>query len=151
MARRFFQTSNASRRYRAGGLSLSFELTENVGGTWRGVLATDDESVASTLLAAGHPQIQEITQEQYEAQKKTLHGTGFSSFKALPQPPPPPPAPKVALVAGGNTLVAEDISDVPPFPAPKSDDAGVELEIRALPRTALRDELAMSGDSARPQ
>jgi hypothetical protein len=67
---RYFRTSNASRQYRAGDLAVTFEPLENVGGNWSGLLAVEDDSAANKIVAAKHPQIAEITAEEYEGLKK---------------------------------------------------------------------------------
>lgn len=67
---RFFKTSNASRQYKAGGSVYIFEPVENIGGSWLGLLAVEDDSAASQLVAAKIPQITEITAEEHEGLKK---------------------------------------------------------------------------------
>lgn len=66
---RYFRTSNASRQWKAGGLTFTFETTDQVGGQWFGVLAVE-EPAASILKAAGYPQVTEIDEAEYSAQKK---------------------------------------------------------------------------------
>lgn len=56
-----------------GDRSFVFEPVEPMGGSWLGVLAVDDESAASYLLANG---IDEISAEQFEALKKKRMGAG---------------------------------------------------------------------------
>lgn len=126
---RYFHTTNASRQYKAGALKFVFELTENFGSTWRGVLAVADEAAANTLAGAGIPQISEITQEEYEAQKKTAQPLGSS--RSIPSRPPqlPSPAPlgAVAVVEASTTVLRSP----KPAPAPAT-PATVDLNTRQV-------------------
>jgi hypothetical protein len=135
---RYFLTTNASRQYKAGGRVYVFELTQHVGATWRGVLAVADEAAASTLAAAGIPQVQEITEEQYEAQKKTLHPISSSKFSESLHPPVPslPPPGPVAVVEGSTTGLRR-APESPATPTIKP----VELQTRHV---EIVDELAMA-------
>ncbi len=72
MPRRYFLTSTASKPLVVGGKSFVFEPVGNWGGSWFGVLATDDESDAIILAGAGHPCLEEISFEHYDAKKKAL-------------------------------------------------------------------------------
>jgi hypothetical protein len=83
---RYFKTTNASRQYKTGGLVFTFEPVANVGGSWLGVLAVG-EPAASTLAAAGIPQVSEITSSEYEeAKKKSEEGSQFLRTLAAQQP-----------------------------------------------------------------
>lgn len=69
---RYFQTTNATRPYRAGGLAFEFEPIEQIGGSsWLGVLEAD-EPAASILAGAGIPQVSELTHLEYEEVKKKI-------------------------------------------------------------------------------
>ena len=71
----FFQTSNASREYRAGGFAFTFDQVEVVGGSWRGVLQVDVEAQASALRTIGGP-VTEVTADEYsELKKKWTRGS----------------------------------------------------------------------------
>lgn len=84
---RYFETSNATRPYKVGGLAFEFEPIElRGGGSWLGVLAAE-EPAASILASAPFPQVKEISLEDFEALKKKIEGTvGASSVKAAPDP-----------------------------------------------------------------
>ena len=84
---RYFKTTNASRQYRAGDLAVTFEPADNVGGSWSGLLAVEDNSIASKIVAAGHPQITEITPEQYDGLKKKPRTLNHSYRDSARLPP----------------------------------------------------------------
>ena len=65
----FFQTSNASVPYRAGGHEFTFEPIEVIAGSWRGVLEVATEAEAEALRTIKGP-VSEVTAEEYAAQKK---------------------------------------------------------------------------------
>lgn len=89
---RYFKTTNASRPYKAGGLSFEFELVELLGGgSWLGVLAAE-EPAASHLASANFPQVTELSQTDYDQFKKKiqdalgkLHSVG-ATIKYAPTP-----------------------------------------------------------------
>lgn len=105
---RYYHTDNASRAVRAGGFEFQFEPTELRAGAWSGLLAVADESAQAALISLifeGGP-IQEITAEEFEAQKKKTSGVPGSQRWREPSAPlnprasaapaavePPPPAP----------------------------------------------------------
>ena len=69
---RYFQTSNATRPYQAGGLAFEFEPVELIGGSaWLGVLVAD-EPAASVLAGAGFPQVTELAETEYNSVKKKI-------------------------------------------------------------------------------
>ena len=73
---RYFQTSNATRPYRAGGVGFEFEPVELIGGSaWLGVLVAD-EPAASILAGAEFPQVTELTQTEYDSVKKKIQERG---------------------------------------------------------------------------
>lgn len=133
---RFFKTSNASRRYHAGGFAFDFEPVENFGGAWLGVLAVAEEAAANALAAAKLQQVSEITKDDYDGLKKKP--LILSSFRASQQPspvPPPqfpivPPAAKKesrassATVSEPQPVAGLTIGDVTP---PVDLDLGVEV------------------------
>jgi len=106
---RFFKTSNASRRYYAGGFAFDFEPVENLGGAWLGILAVADEAAASSLASAKIPQVTEIQQEEHDGlKKKPLIVSSFrESQRPLPEVPRQlpivPPAPKKESVRLSET------------------------------------------------
>lgn len=146
MTTRYFLTTNASRQYKAGGKNFSFELTQNVSASWRGVLAVADEAAANTLAAAGIPQITEITLEEYEAEKKTVHPSTSSKSNASLHPPihsHPLPGP-VAVVEGSTTgLRASE-----PKPVEAAKPQPVELQTKHV---EIVDELALAPTVAKPR
>jgi hypothetical protein len=90
MATRYFQTNCARKAFQAGGRGFVFEPVGNWGGSWFGVLATDDESEASILAAACGGTLEEISFEQYDAKKKHLTVTQ-SGLPGSPRPQPENP------------------------------------------------------------
>jgi hypothetical protein len=140
---RYFITTNASRRYKAGGVFFNFELTSNVGSTWRGVLAVDD-SAASALLAARIPQITEATLEEYEAEKKTVYpiSSSKSNESRGPQLPTLPPLGAVAVVEGSTTVLHKAVAPVAPVVT------SVEIQTQKI---AIVDELALAPSEKKPR
>lgn len=69
---RYFLTTNASLTYNAGGVGFPFEPVCQRGGTWLGVLAVEEDSAANILLAAGFPQVAEISGERFNLEKKKV-------------------------------------------------------------------------------
>lgn len=86
---RYFSTRNASRPYKAGGLSFEFEPTELLGGSlWLGVLAVD-EPAASILANAGFAQVKELSLSEYEEAKKKIQAAEqLRSAAVTPAPTP---------------------------------------------------------------
>jgi hypothetical protein len=113
---RYFRTTNASRQYRAGDIAVTFEPLENVGGNWSGLLAVEDDAQAKMIVAAKHPQIEELTKEEYEELKKkpTLPTNSY------PDSPMPPPAssPPVRVAGGAARPASTSSSKQPPAPPP---------------------------------
>jgi hypothetical protein len=122
---RYFKTSNASRQYRAGDLAVTFVPVENVGGNWSGLLAVEDDEAAKKILAANHPQITEIKQEEYEGLKKKPP-TPSTNFQD--SPPPPAYSPQLR-VAEGKAGSARTPSSKSPPPAPKVELKSAKLEV----------------------
>jgi|SRR5579859_6959511 len=75
MPRRYFFTTIAHKPVEVGGRSFKFEVVGQAGGSYLGVLATDDESEASILGGGSHPLVEEISEFQYDAKKKCLSVT----------------------------------------------------------------------------
>lgn len=83
------------------GRAFTFEPVGNWGGSWFGVLATDDPSDANILAAGASHQLEEITLEQYEAKKKRLTLSSNDWPGSMRQRPDSPPLQlAVAEVAG---------------------------------------------------
>ena len=83
----FFQTSNASVPYRAGGHEFTFEPIEVIAGSWRGVLEVATEAEAIALRTIKGP-VSEVTAEEYAAQKKKWFPNSrrlMPSVEPLPQ------------------------------------------------------------------
>lgn len=69
---RYFKTTNATRPYKAGGLSFEFEPVELIGGSsWLGILSVG-EPAASVLAGVGFPQVTELTETEYDSVKKKI-------------------------------------------------------------------------------
>ncbi len=136
---RYFRTTNASRQYRAGDIAVTFEPLENVGGNWSGLLAVEDDAQAKMIVDAKHPQIEELTKEEYEALKKkpTLP---TSSYHDSPMPPPASSPP--VRVAGGAARPASTSSSKAPAPKP------VELKSAKL---EVPDELKEVAPTPKPK
>ena len=119
---RYFKTTNASRPYRAGGLSFSFEQLDNIGGSWLGALALE-ESDASSLAAEKFPQVSEITEEEYSALKKKPLNPSASSFVLQAPPARSAQVPAQVVPSAENSPASPD-SSVPIglglLPEPKS-------------------------------
>jgi len=132
---RYFRTSNATRQYQAGEFNFTFEPVENIGGSWIGLLAVDNSSAASQLAAAGIPQIEEISKDDYEAVKKKPPQSNPHLREQLQQPLPQRPQPAAAPAAPANT-------------SPSSEAVGVELKSARLD---VPDELKLATDSPKPK
>jgi hypothetical protein len=64
---KFYVYENASRRLRTGGFTFSFDVIEQFGGNWRGVLKLDDEaSIAALSEIAVRLGVKEISEEEYD-------------------------------------------------------------------------------------
>lgn len=113
---RVFKTTNASRRYYAGGFAFDFEPVGNFGGAWLGVLAVADEAAANALAAAKIPQVSEITQEEHDDLKKKP--PTLSSFKVSQQPSPVPP-PQLPIVPPAAKKESRASSETSSEPAPQ--------------------------------
>lgn len=86
---RYFQSLGAGHAIEIGGRSFIFEPVEPMGGSWVGVLATDEESAANILASANL----EITQEAYDRIKKKVMAVtepALGPSRTLPRPPPQP-------------------------------------------------------------
>ena len=82
----YFQTSNASVPYRAGGHEFTFEPIEVIAGSWRGVLEVATEAEAEALRTIKGP-VSEVTAEEYAAQKKKwFPNSRFLTPSVEPQP-----------------------------------------------------------------
>lgn len=131
---RYFQTSNASRRYLAGGFAFIFESVANIGGSWLGVLAVGDDSAASALaadVASGKiPQITEITAADYEAQKKTPQKSP-PNFRAypLPQSSEAPQLPLVGRAAAATPTASTKTVAAEPAPTVKTQLKSARIEV----------------------
>lgn len=112
---RYFQTSNASRRYVAGSLAFVFEPVSNQSGSWLGVLAVEDAAAAKTLADAKIPQIAEIGLEEFENLKKKPQPQSLH-FRVSP-PAVPPSVPQFPVVAAAakpaSTPSKPEIAAVP--------------------------------------
>lgn len=93
---RYFQTTNASRPYKADGFTFHFEPTAQIGGVWSGALAVEDESAASALAGAKFPQVTELTDEEFAALKKKPSQRS-TSLAPLPRQPESSPSPVAAV------------------------------------------------------
>lgn len=143
---RYFQTSNASRQYYFGGLAVSFEPIDQIGGSWLGLLAVEQNSTADIIAAAlpQNPQVTEISQEEYDALKKKPL-TPSASYKALPEPPSPAPLGLAALVGAGGAKTSVSVGNVVPAPVDANAPTvpageGVTLETRDV---EIPDELRL--------
>ncbi len=135
---RYFRTSNASRQYRAGDIAVTFEPLENVGGNWSGLLAVEDDAQAKMIVAAKHPQIEELTKEEYEGLKKkpTLPISSLQDSPMPPQASSPPvrvaggaarptspiakkPEPAKVELKSAKIEVPDELKDIAPTPKPK--------------------------------
>lgn len=96
---RFFKTTNSSRSYKTAGLEFSFEPVGQIGGSWFGVLALEKSS-AGILAGAAFPQVTELTEEEYNDEKKKPQSRSSHSYDLQAQRPPAapvsPPAPSAA-------------------------------------------------------
>jgi hypothetical protein len=120
---RYFRTSNASRRYSAGGHAFIFEPVENIGGSWTGLLAVEDDSAASSLAAANLPQVTEITADAFEGLKKKPLSPNSSYRESAPQRQAQ--SPQLALV--GAAVVAT--SPIANNPAVADAPAAVSIDL----------------------
>lgn len=116
---RYFKTSNASRLYKAGGLSFAFDPMENIGGIWSGVLAVEDDSAAGILAAAKFSQVEEITAEDFDGLKKKPLNRSPSYIVSQALPSRPSPALQVAPSAAKEPEEPQPAAAQAPSPAPK--------------------------------
>lgn len=125
---RYFLTTVADRPVRAGGREFNFDPVSLRGGSWVGVLALEEDSGASILCDAGHPSVSEITQAQYDSEKKKQPRSTARSEVPRPEPAPSHQGPRVADRAG--LVIDPTIAEppVPPAPAPESVSGSVELQ-----------------------
>jgi hypothetical protein len=138
---RFFKTSNASRQYRTGGLLVTFEPVENVGGTWSGLLAVEVDSIASQIAAAGFTQITEITEAEYDDLKKKP-ATPNSSFRdSAPRAPTSSP----------QLTVADRAAPVPTSTSRKSPTPAKPTATLTTGAIDVPDELATMAPAGKPR
>lgn len=88
---RYFLNTNAQRPFVAVGHEFKFDLVGQRGGSWLGVLAVEDDSIAS-ILAGACPgsSVEEISAEKYESEKKKAGGSSIATLPSLLQPRPAP-------------------------------------------------------------
>lgn len=108
---RYFTTTNASRRYRAGDYAFTFDPVENIGGTWFGMLSVSDEEGAA-IAAALIPQIAEVTAEEFELLKKKPPQPNSSWRESHPRPAPS----SAPLAVVGVVAAAASTSSSKPAP-----------------------------------
>lgn len=137
---RYFKTTNASRRYTAGRLAFTFEPVSNIGGSWLGVLAVEDNSAASTIAAAALPQVQEISQEIFEdLKKKPQSNPHFLASREVP--PSSRQHPVVGhVVRAASTSTAKPVVEETP--------ASAQLATAILD---VPDELRLEGPAPKPK
>lgn len=99
---RYFLTTTARRPIEAAGKSFVFEPVGQWGGSWLGVLATDDESDANILASCSPTTVEEITFDQYDAKKKHLTLTPNDS-RDSPRPRAENPLNHVVAEVAGST------------------------------------------------
>lgn len=141
---RYFLTINASRPYVAGGFTFTFEPVQNRGGSWLGVLAVEEDSVASTLAAAGLYGVEEITVERYDTLKKKvarMMPETSASQRQQQAPTRPPNGVGVRLVEqsgrvhGGNPLIpraAPAVVAAPPVESVSLQSTSAQPPVEAL-------------------
>ncbi len=83
---RYFLTTNALKPVAVPGYSFNFEPVGQAGGSWLGILATDDESAANILASGVNPTVGEMTEEQYDAKKKPSTGMRNDSHASVKLP-----------------------------------------------------------------
>jgi hypothetical protein len=106
----YFKTSNANRSYRVGGKVIWFEPTLALAGTKLGVFSTDSKEIA---LGLGNysPTVTNITEEEYEAEKKRDPSNG-SNWEAPPKSltrPQPESAADSGDLTDGEPKAVEDV------------------------------------------
>lgn len=84
---RYFICTNAGRPVIAGGQTFTFEPVSNWGGSWLGVLAVEDDSSANILSQSGNGQVEEITKDYYDIQKKKQSVVSSNSTVSPTRPP----------------------------------------------------------------
>jgi hypothetical protein len=129
---RYFLTSNATRGYYAGGFSFTFEPTAMERGTWHGVLATDGQS-ADALAAAAYPQVSEITEEQFNEEKKKGQQSPVSRMSA----PVLPKSSLVREVAAAAVAVATTSKSADPVPVTPKSSGGLRTTSATPPEEPL--------------
>lgn len=72
---KYYRYDNASRRLRSGKFTYVFDVVEQFGGNWRGVLKLDnEEEIAALLTFAARFGVVEITEDEYnQLLKKKLN------------------------------------------------------------------------------
>lgn len=139
---RCFHTDNANRKIKAQGFEFSFTPYAQVGGAWKGLIATEDESqiiALQSLVAEPRSGVTEITEQEFESLgKKKLLKSSVSKDSIVP---PPSPESRIAKVQGvvveGKTssnpadgpVTIADIDDVIQIGTVKPPD-GPSLKVR---------------------
>lgn len=139
MPRRYFLTTNALKPVTVGGKLFTFEPVGNWGGSWLGVLATDDESDANILAGGANHTLEEISAQQFDAKKKHLSLTPNDSRVSMRQQKESPLSHAVADRAGSLS---------PPFAnngGPNSTEAITRVSVLKTERQPPKEPILESG------
>lgn len=136
---RYFLTTVADRPVLAGGRTFNFDPVSLRGGSWVGVLAIEEDSVASILSSADHPSVSEITVELYDSEKKKLPQSTARSARQHPVPAPSQAGVRVADRAGQVTdpTIAEPAVAM----APSADPVTGSVELKITSEEPPREEM----------
>lgn len=121
---KYYLYANATRRFNVLGYIFSFDVVEQFGGSWIGVLQLDDAGAQDALATfAARTGISEITEDEYNAQIKKKTPSIVYSKSSL-QPPPP----HLQLAPGAAAVVINPTRPltVKPITAPEKTLIGVD-------------------------
>lgn len=129
MPRYFTSLTPTGRALVVGGRPFVFEPVEPMGGSWLGVLAVDDESAASHLVAND---IDEITAERFDALKKKRTGAGTAQGFVPSRTPQLPPQPLEVAASPAVRHTSSDFESLAPAAAVSSSVTSTPLGSVAL-------------------
>lgn len=125
---KYYQCENATRKVHSLGIDFQFEVTDQLGGAWRGVYSTDNEQEIIALDRAvfeKHHGVSELTAEEFEAKRKKKSPTAPPSRRLSPVPVAV--AEKVGVVVESSPVVPELVVPKSPAELPKSIDDVLQI------------------------
>jgi hypothetical protein len=138
MPTKFYHALNCHRRIAAGGLLFTFEAYGQIGGSWCGVLATEnaaEQAALDGLVKDPASAVSELTEGEYSSKKGVAirRERDLRSLNPLPLPAAPSLTPAQARIANKAAVLVEKASEHPVEPpAPKPEREAVESVADAL-------------------